>query len=119
MAFIRKKTVKGREYYYIVKSYWRDGRTHQKVTYLGKNPDPDPEELKRLGIRKLTNKFKNNKKSSKEKLGIRKVSNKFKSNTEKTPDERLGIRINYDRHEEIRRQELMAYRELIRESGWG
>lgn len=36
LTFIRKKTVGGRTYYYEVESYWKDGRTHQRVVrYLG------------------------------------------------------------------------------------
>ena len=33
MTFIRKKRIKGRPYYYIVKSWKKDGRVKQKVLY--------------------------------------------------------------------------------------
>lgn len=40
MAFVRKKIIKGQEYYYLVKSIWNCGKPRQKVIkYLGKNPD--------------------------------------------------------------------------------
>lgn len=36
LSFIRKKIFQGRTYYYEVESYWKDGRTHQRVVrYLG------------------------------------------------------------------------------------
>ncbi len=36
MAFIRSKKIKGKQYYYIVESYWKNGRSQQRVLmYLG------------------------------------------------------------------------------------
>lgn len=39
MAFVRKKTIKGREYHYLVESYRDNGKVKQKtLAYLGRHP---------------------------------------------------------------------------------
>ena len=46
MAFLRKKKLWRKTYYYIVQSIRRDGKVKQKILeYLG--ADPDPKRLKR------------------------------------------------------------------------
>jgi len=48
MAFIRTKTVKGRTYYYLVKSVRERGRVKQKtLQYLGSHK-PSDEEVRRM-----------------------------------------------------------------------
>lgn len=38
MPFVRTKLVKGIRYYYLVESYWADGKPHQRVLcYLGQH----------------------------------------------------------------------------------
>lgn len=41
MAFVRKKTINGREYYYLVENHREDGKVRQKtIAYLGRYPTP-------------------------------------------------------------------------------
>ena len=52
MSFLRKKTIKGKQYYYEVENTWEDGHVRQKVLrYVGpvapirkKKQDPAPAE---------------------------------------------------------------------------
>ncbi|MFH1403554.1 MAG: hypothetical protein ABIH11_04715 [Candidatus Altiarchaeota archaeon] len=49
--FVRKKRIKGREYYYLVKSVRRDGRVSQEfVEYLGSEA-PSPRQLAEVKTR--------------------------------------------------------------------
>jgi len=44
VAYVRKKRIKGRDYYYLVESYRRDGKVRSRtIKYLGKSPDVPPE----------------------------------------------------------------------------
>lgn len=48
MAFIRTKNIKGNEYYYLVESYRKNGRMHQRtIKYLGKKK-PTEKEIQRI-----------------------------------------------------------------------
>lgn len=48
MPHIKRKRIRGNEYYYLVRSYRRDGKVKTKtLRYLGKEP-PSAEELARL-----------------------------------------------------------------------
>jgi len=56
VAFVRKKTFRDREFLYWVESYWKDGRSHQRVLrYLGPADDEDvkkrAEALRTIGRR--------------------------------------------------------------------
>jgi hypothetical protein len=43
--FVRTKKIKNKDYFYLVRSEWRDGKCHQKVVrYLGKTK-PNPQVL--------------------------------------------------------------------------
>lgn len=54
MVFIRSKTVKGRRYYYLVKSIRKAGKVRQKfLQYLGSR-EPSDDEVRRL-VKKHTN----------------------------------------------------------------
>lgn len=47
--FLRKKTVKGHEYWYLVKSVWVKGRPRQKVVrYLGRRDAFDLADVVRI-----------------------------------------------------------------------
>jgi len=52
--FIRKKTIKGKDYYYLVESYREDRKVKQRVVkYLGaKKPSPEEVEKIKGGINK-------------------------------------------------------------------
>jgi hypothetical protein len=44
MAYIRKKRIKGHDYYYLVESYRLDGKVKTRLLkYLGTNPTVPPE----------------------------------------------------------------------------
>ena len=48
MAYVRRKRIKGNDYYYLVKSFRVNGKVKTRVLrYLGKTPDV-PEELRHL-----------------------------------------------------------------------
>jgi len=53
VAYVRKKRLKGRDYYYLVESYRRDGKVKTRtIKYLGTSPDVPPEYRHRLGLRR-------------------------------------------------------------------
>ena len=53
MAYVRKKRLKGRDYYYLVESYRRDGKIKTRtIKYLGRSPDVPPEYRHLLGLRR-------------------------------------------------------------------
>ena len=50
MAYVRKKRVKGRDYYYLVESYRCDGKVRTRtLKYLGKDPTVPEEFRHRVG----------------------------------------------------------------------
>jgi hypothetical protein len=52
MAYIRKKRIKGHEYYYLVESYRQDGKVKTRtLKYLGTSPNVPPEFSHCLGPR--------------------------------------------------------------------
>ena len=90
LVFVRKKKIKGREYYYLVRSTRKDGRVRKVEHYIGLNP-PSKKDLKKyykefdsikeflcskkevLGKikRDYLNKLKTGKKDELEKMGVR------------------------------------------------
>ncbi len=47
--FMRKKNIKGNEYWYLVKNEWKDGKSRQKVIqYLGKYGSLDMDKVMRI-----------------------------------------------------------------------
>jgi len=47
--FMRKKNIKGNEYWYLVKNEWKDGKSRQKVIqYLGKYGSFDMDKVMRI-----------------------------------------------------------------------
>ena len=55
MAYVRKKRLKGHDYYYLVESYRRDGKVKTRtIKYLGTSPDVPPEYRHLLGPRRRT-----------------------------------------------------------------
>lgn len=53
MAYVRKKRLKGHDYYYLVESYRRDGKVKTRtIKYLGTSPDVPPEYRHLLGSRR-------------------------------------------------------------------
>lgn len=52
MAYVRRKRVKGHEYYYLVESYRRDGKVRTRtLKYLGTSPEVPAEYRHLLGPR--------------------------------------------------------------------
>ncbi len=52
MAYVRKKRLKGRDYYYLVESYRRNGKVKTRtIKYLGTSPDVPSEYQHLLGPR--------------------------------------------------------------------
>lgn len=55
MAYVRKKRLKGHDYYYLVESYRRDGKVKTRtIKYLGTSPDVPPEYQHLIGPRRQT-----------------------------------------------------------------
>lgn len=55
MAYVKKKRIKGRLYYYLVESYRRNGKVKTRtIKYLGTSPDVPPEYRHLLGPRRST-----------------------------------------------------------------
>lgn len=53
MAYVRKKRLKGHDYYYLVESYRRDGKVKTRtIKYLGTSPDVPPEYRHLLDLRR-------------------------------------------------------------------
>lgn len=53
MAYVRKKRLKGHDYYYLVESYRRNGKVKTRtIKYLGTSPDVPPEYRHLLGSRR-------------------------------------------------------------------
>jgi len=53
VAYVRKKRLKGNDYYYLVESYRRDGKVKTRtIKYLGTSPDVPPEYRYLLGSRR-------------------------------------------------------------------
>jgi hypothetical protein len=53
VAYVRKKRLKGHDYYYLVESYRRDGKVKTRtIKYLGTSPDVPPEYRHLLGPRR-------------------------------------------------------------------
>ncbi len=67
MAFLRKKEIKGHEYWYIVENRWVDGKPRQKVLkYLGKRENFDLEKVVRF-LDEYNRKKKEQRKNKKDK----------------------------------------------------
>lgn len=53
MAYVRKKRIKGHDYYYLIESYRRHGKVKTRtLKYLGTSPDVPPEWQHLLGPRR-------------------------------------------------------------------
>lgn len=53
MAYVRKKRLKGHDYYYLVESYRQNGKVKTRtLKYLGTSPDVPPEWKHLLGPRR-------------------------------------------------------------------
>lgn len=53
MAYVRKKRLKGHDYYYLVESYRRNGKVKTRtIKYLGASPDVPPEYRHLLDLRR-------------------------------------------------------------------
>jgi hypothetical protein len=55
MAYVKKKSIKGCDYYYLVESYRRNGKVKTRtLKYLGKSPDVPSEYRHLLGRSRRT-----------------------------------------------------------------
>lgn len=55
MAYVRKKRLKGHDYYYLVESYRRNGKVRTRmIKYLGTSPDVPQEYQHLVGLRRRT-----------------------------------------------------------------
>jgi hypothetical protein len=53
VAYVRKKRLKGHDYYYLVESYRHNGKVKTRtIKYLGTSPDMTPEYKHLLGRRR-------------------------------------------------------------------
>jgi hypothetical protein len=56
VAYVRKKRLKGHDYYYLVESFRRNGKVKTRtIKYLGTSPDVPPEYQHLLGPRRRRN----------------------------------------------------------------